>query len=171
MYSIDEHDQVVEIRDIPQSSVGAPCPVVVAAEHELFVAYFLQDTPPGWDGENVRVVGLDSPGEPAVVVRFFRPYASMFGPPNDEAFSGHPLSERGLHPYGSFEIQNSSWIRSLEKMNSVHPYHRKDHFSDYRHFVLAFHDSTFECVAKSYSHTLESGPLTTLAARLAASLE
>jgi hypothetical protein len=103
-------------------------------------------------------------------VRFVRPYASMFGPPNDEAFAGHPLAERGLHPYGAFEVQHSSWIRSLEKMNSVHPHHRAERFDEYRHFVLVFHDTTFECVATGYTHELASGPLNEVAAREATRL-
>jgi hypothetical protein len=30
-------------------------------------------------------------------------------------------------------------------------------FSDYRHFIFAFHDSTFECVAKEITVTLYKG--------------
>jgi hypothetical protein len=74
----------------------------------------------------------------------------MFGPPNDEAFHGHPLAERGLHPYGAFRIVNSSWIRTLERMNSVHPHHRPEVFWKRQHFVFAFHDSTFECICNEF---------------------
>ena len=35
----------------------------------------------------------------------------------DEAFSGHPLAERGLQPYSTFEVLDSSWIRGLMKRN------------------------------------------------------
>jgi hypothetical protein len=160
VYAVDDRDRVVELTDVPRSSVGAPCPIVLAGEHSLLVAYYLQDTPPRWDGTTVRVVGVDAEGEPAAIVRFARPYASTFGPPNDEAFDGHPLADRGLGPYRSFEVMDSSWIRGLERMNSVHPYHRPEAFSRLRHFVLAFHDTTFECVAEGYSHELTSGPLT-----------
>jgi hypothetical protein len=45
--------------------------------------------------------------------------AHTFGPSNDEAFSGHPLAARGLTPYGAFKIENSSWVRHLERMNSA----------------------------------------------------
>ena len=75
----------------------------------------------------------------------------MFGAPNDEAFAGHPLASRGLHPYGAFEVRSSSWIRQLERMNSVHPFHKPERFQRLKHFVFAFHDSTFECVAESYA--------------------
>jgi hypothetical protein len=74
----------------------------------------------------------------------------MFGLPNDEAFNGHPLASRGLHPYGAFRIEDSSWIRKLERMNSIHPYHRADPFWKKQHVVFAFHDSTFECVCDRF---------------------
>lgn len=170
MYVIDGRDRVVELNGLPPSNAGAPCPVVLAAEHFLVVAFFLEDTAADWDGTSVRVLGPDSLGEPSATVRFERPYAHFFGPPNDEAFSGHPLAKRGLHPYGAFEVLGSSWIRALERMNSVHPYHRPERFAELRHFVLSFHDSTFECVAKSYCHELGNGPLTELIARHAARL-
>jgi hypothetical protein len=165
VYLVDERDEVVELRELPQSSVGAPCPIVLAGEHSLSLFYFVQNTPPGWDGSTVRVVSPASAEEPAAIVRFSRPTASMFGPPNDEAFKGHPLATRGLQPYGAFEVHDSSWIRSLERMNSVHPQHRPEHFVSYRHFILAFHDTTFECVATGFDHVLASGPLNDLVAR------
>jgi hypothetical protein len=171
MYTVDSRDRVVELRDVPQSSVGAPCPIIVASEQELLVAYLVQDVPAGWDGTSVRVVGADSADEPAAMVRFEKYYATMFGPPNDEAFTGHPLAARGLHPYGAFEVVDSSWVRQLERMNSVHPYHRPEQYKSCRHFVLAFHDSTFECVAEGYTTQLASGPLNKLAAQAAASLK
>jgi hypothetical protein len=167
MYSVDHQDRVSELANIPKCSAGAPCPMVLASDDQLILCYYLQNTPPGWDGRSVREVGPDSPGEPAAVVRFVDPCASMFGPPNDEAFSGHPLAARGLHAYGAFEVVNSSWIRRLEKMNSVHPYHRKESYDSLRHFILSFHDSTFECVASGYESKLETGPLTRLMAQVA----
>jgi hypothetical protein len=170
MYSIDDRDRVVELRGLPQSSVGAPCPVVVASEHELIVTYLVESTPPGWDAPSVRMVGTDTADAPAAVVRFQGSRATMFGPPNDEAGNGHPLAERGLRPYGAFEVIDSSWVRQLERMNSMHPGHRPERYNSYRHFVLAFHDSTFECVAKGYVSRLASGPLNKLAAEAAASL-
>jgi arginase len=49
-------------------------------------------------------------------------------------------------------------------MNRVHPEHRAENFADYRHYILAFHDSTLECVA----HELEweIGPSSATRARL-----
>ena len=169
-YTVDDRDSVEVLAGFPQSSVGAPAPVVIASEHALFVAFYLERRDPNWDGTTCKVVTPDTSDEPVAVVRFSRAKVHYFGPPNDEAFSGHPLSERGLRPYGAFEVLSSSWIRALERMNSVHPYHRPEHFAECRHFILTFHDSIFECVAHSFSVENSSGSLRSVAAGLAASL-
>ena len=124
---------------------------MLVGEGYLYLAFFVQDTPSAWDGSTVRVVSENTSGEPVALVTFSRPYAHLFGPPNDEAFSGHPLASRGLRPYGAFEVHTSSWVRTLERMNSVHPLHRAEQFSGLRHFIFAFHDTTFECVAHDFS--------------------
>jgi hypothetical protein len=157
MYSVDDKDVVVTLGGVPQSSVGAPCPMLLVGEHHLHLAYYLQDTPEDWHGQFVRVVGEDSNGEAVALVEFMRPYAHMFGPPNDEAFAGHPLASRGLEPYSVFEIRDSSWIRRVERMNAVHPYHRAERFLEYRHYVFAFHDRTFECIAEGFTVSLQAG--------------
>ena len=158
MYEVDDKDEVIELNTAPQSSVGAPNPIVLAGEHGVFLAYYTQDNCVGWDGTSVRIVGVDTEGEPVAVVRFRHCSAHMFGPPNDEAFGGHPLADRGLRPYGVFEIKNSSWVRKLEKVNAVHPRHDKHRFMrDKTHFVFSFHDTTFECVAKSFTVEMSTG--------------
>src|SRR5262245_18993466 len=159
MYPVDERDRVVEIQDVPQSSVGAPLPIVLSDEHKLLLAYVVQYTTPGWDGTLVRIVGPSTVGEPLALIEFARYQSFMFGSPNDEAFAGHPLESRGLHPYGAFEIEESSWVRQLERMNSVHPYHKPDGFERLKHFVFAFHDSTFECVAEGFTTSEHEGSL------------
>ncbi|MBI3712151.1 MAG: hypothetical protein HY253_04195 [Burkholderiales bacterium] len=158
-YTVTERDSVVRLSDVPQSSVGAPLPCVIATEHSLAVAFLLQENDPNWDGSYVRVVSQESDNEPIGIVRFTHAIAHFFGPPNDEAFGGHPLAERGLEPYGAFEVTSSAWIHALERMNAVHPYHKPEHFKDYKHFVLSFHDTTFECVAVSYSCEVHRGNL------------
>lgn len=159
-------DHADELRDIPQSSVGAPCPMVIADEQNLAVIYYRQDTPEAWDGKSVRIVGPDSGGEAYAIVRFERASAYYHGAPNDEAFAGHPLAKKGLHSYGAFEVKESSWRRRLMEMNRVHPMHRDASFDSVRHFVLAFHDTTFECLARDYSFTTGEGSILSAAASL-----
>jgi hypothetical protein len=157
MYSVDQKDKVIELLDTPRSSIGAPCPMLLASEEYLYLAFFLPNTPKGWDGSTVRVVSEETCGEPVALITFIHSYAHFFGPPNDEAFSGHPLASRGLRPYAAFEVQDSSWIRTLERMNSVHPCHRPERFAKLRHFIFSFHDTTFECVAEGFSASICKG--------------
>lgn len=131
--------------------------MILAGEHHLHLAYYLENSSPDWDGTTVRVVGEGTSGEPVGLVEFKHAYAHIFGPPNDEAFGGHPLASRGLEPYSVNEVLASSWIRRLERMNAVHPYHRPERFAHYRHFVFAFHDTTFECIAEAFRVTVHSG--------------
>lgn len=148
MYEVDDRDSVEPLVGVPQSSIGAPLPLVLADEHRLVLAYYVEERDPSWDGTSVRVLGLQDSDEPIAIVRFELCIAHTLGPPNDEAFAGHPLADRGLEPYGTFEIRDSSWIRLLERRNSVHPYHRPDSFRDLRHLIFTFHDTTFECVCR-----------------------
>lgn len=159
MYRVDDQDTVIELSDAPRPNVGAPLPIILADEHRLLLAYLVSEADPDWDGSNVTVVTPESDGLVAIV-RFDSPTVHMFGPPNDEAFGGHPLSERGLCPNAVHEVRRSSWIRDLERMNSVHPYHNRQRFLEHkRHFIFAFHDSTFESVAHGFDATLVRGSL------------
>lgn len=162
MYSVDDEDRVREMKDVPQSSVGAPCHMLLVGEHHLHLAYYLQNTPENWTGKTIRVLSEATANEPCALVEFNRPYAHMFGPPNDEAFAGHPLAKRGLGPYGVFEIERSSWLRRLERMNSVHRYHKPEHFAKYRHFVFSFHDRTFECIAEAFTLAVHPGSVSSV---------
>jgi len=56
--------------DIPQSSVGAPIPIVLSDELVTVVAFYVQNTPERWDGTWVRVVSADTEGEPVALIRF-----------------------------------------------------------------------------------------------------
>jgi hypothetical protein len=163
MYSVDGQDRVVVLSQLVQPCPGAPCPVILAAEHDLFVAYIADPSDPHWD----PALSDNEAGERIAIARFKRPQAHMFGPPNDEAFSGHPLASRGLSPWIIQEVLQSSWIRGLERRNAVHPHHRPEAFSQYRHFVFGFHDSTFECIAVDLSVTLMRGLMQEAARRMA----
>jgi hypothetical protein len=87
MYTIDRHDRVVEVTEVPRPSVGAPLPVALADEGRVLLAYLLDVPVPGWDGTWTRVVDLDT-ADPVVLVRFTGVVAWQWGPPNDEAFQG-----------------------------------------------------------------------------------
>lgn len=166
MYAIGTNDKVVEIRDVPQSSVGAPCPMVLADEFQVSLVYYAESPAANRDGTTVKGGEPRTTTESVLWVEFRGPLSHILGPPNDEAFSGHPLADRGLEPYGVFEVQSSSWLRTLTRMNSVHPSHRDEHFADYRHFVFSFHDSVFECIAESFKWEWRNGSVRSVIAEL-----
>lgn len=166
MYQVDDLDRVVALEGFPQSSVGAPCPMVLSDEFSTVIAFYIEEPDPNWDGTSVRVVGPDSNDERIAIVSFDSS-AYFFGPPNDEAFDGHPLASRGLGPYSAVLVERSSWVRGLERMNSVHPQHRPENFDDLKHFILSFHDSVFECVARSYRVELCVGSINSALPRMA----
>jgi hypothetical protein len=157
MYEVDDKDVVVVLEGVPQSSVGAPNPCVLADEHTVVLAYYAQNRSAPWTGIP-RMVGPVDSNEPIVIVRLDR-RTHMFGQPNDEAFAGHPLAKRGLKPYGAFRIDNSSWIRRLERMNSVHRLHRAENYWKLQHLVFSFHDSTFECVCLKFDIRTAQGSI------------
>lgn len=166
MYSIDSQDRVIELKDVPQSDVGAPQPIVLSDERVTLLAYGVQGKPLPFDGRVLTEADMKLFVQEVALVEFRSCQSFMFGAPNDEAFAGHPLADRGLSPYGAFEIENSSWIRQLEKMNSVHSHHRGGWLLTLKHFIFAFHDSTFECVAKGLSLSAHSGSLESLLAEM-----
>ena len=167
MYQVDGLDTVVELTDCPRPDIGAPLPVVLADDYSLVLAYLVSEPDPNWDGSYATLVSPESEGLLVALVRFQRPYAHMFGPPNDEAFHGHPLAQRGLAAYSVSEIRHSSWLRQLERMNSVHDRHDRAQFMAFRrHLVWAFHDSTFECIAEDFDVELQRGSLRAVMPRM-----
>lgn len=166
MYQIDAHDKVVELRDLPQMNPGAPLPAVVANEHLLDLIYLTMEPDPDGDGTTTTLVGADTERDQVACVRFEGVLSHCFGAPNDETLVGHPLAARGLTYYSMFEVLHSSWVRSLERMNVVHPRHSPSFFDSARHFIFTFHDSTFECVAKSCEVRVTSGSIASVAAAL-----
>lgn len=159
MYQIDEKDKVIELQNVPQSCTGAPMPIVLSDEQKVLLAYLLQQDRIDWDTATVEDLEKDS----VVVIKFNNYLSFMFGMPNDEALDGHPLYLRGLSPYAAHKIENSSWLRKLERMNSVHERHNPESFEKYKHFIFVFHDSTFECIAESFEVSIHEGSIESVA--------
>ena len=144
MYLVDQLDTVIKLEAVPRPNSGAPCPIVIADEGRLVLSYWEIDEPP-----------YEPTTAPLGVVCFVRPYMHMFGPPDEEGISGHPLANRGLYPCGAFRVDHSSLVRRLERMNSVHKMHDPKGFEILKHYIFTFHDSTFECIAESFESQVE----------------
>jgi hypothetical protein len=147
VYTTEKHNRVHELTDVELPSPGAPSPLVVAGEDTLVVTYTAVKASSG----ETTASGPPSADETAVIVVFRQCYAIHFGLPNDETFASHPLADRGLSPYGAFEVESSSWVRGLEMRNRGHPRHDPELFQQLRHWVWTFHDSVLECAAVSYA--------------------
>ncbi len=162
MYEVDDNDRVRELTEFPQSSTGAPLPLVAATNGSVVVAYRIQDATQPTDFGSSRSATAPSEVGAHAVICFRGCLSHSFGAPNDETIQAHPLASRGLGSYGAFEIENSSWLRGLAAMNSVHRRHRPEMFEGYRHIALTFHDETFECVCRRYEIHRQSGPIATI---------
>ena len=152
MYEIDALDKLEPLLTLPAIDTGAPLPIVFSTEGSLLLAYLVD-------------------GRRAALIEFEAPSAHYFGPPNDEAISGHPLYSRGLRSYASFRVLGSSWIRNLEKMNRVHARHNPAQFSTLQHYIFAFHDSTFECVARDLAYEISGANMNSVGARVSQNLQ
>jgi hypothetical protein len=134
---------------------GVPMPHLLVNDHRALLAFLLNKPDPAWDGSYVTIKSpSDSQPEPLGLVEFTDCVSARLGDPNDEVFDGHPLNGRGLEAYGAQRVVNSRWLKELERINSVHRCYRPEYWRDLTHFVFWFHDSTFECIARSY--TVES---------------
>lgn len=131
--------------------IGAPLPFVVAATGRTFVVYHRKEDDPNWDGSYAHVVDPETQEQrPIAVVEFRRCLVHKFGAPNDEAIDGHRLTGRGLVAYRAHTVERSRWLAENESINSVHARHSPEAFAKYTHYVLAFHDETFECLAHGF---------------------
>jgi hypothetical protein len=131
---------------------GAPLPQLLVNDHRAFLIFLQRTFDPKWDGTyaTMKSPASDQP-DPLALVEFRRCISAKLGAPNDEVFEGHPLAGRGLDGYTAQLVRNSRWLAELEKINSVHRGYRPESWTGRNHYVLWFHDSTFECIAESFT--------------------
>jgi len=144
VYLVDELDALVKLTNVPRPDYGAPCPIVIADEGRLVLSYWEIDQPP----YKATTAAL-------ALVSFVNPYMHMFGPPDEDGISGHPLANRGLYPCSAFRVEHSSLVRRLLETNSVHEVPAPKASEPLQHYIFTFHDSTFECVAGAMESQVE----------------
>jgi hypothetical protein len=128
-------DDLVEL-DLPwHPNGGAPDPWILASDFEPTRVIY-------------RVAESAPTEEPFAVLRFPMCQIMKFGYPNDEALGGHPLYEKGLGAYSIFEVLNSSWDKLLSDQNLIPFPNPRPAERLSRHFIVTFHESTFECLAE-----------------------
>lgn len=130
-------------------NTGAPSPHLLQSDYRTFLFFLLSDDESDGNQEYLQISPSDGTyGEMIGLVEFDRCECTKMGTPNDEVLHGHPLDGRGLRIYGAFSVANSCWVKELEAINSVHSQYSPDAWKGLKHFMLCFHDSTFECVAQ-----------------------
>jgi hypothetical protein len=130
---------------------GAPMPHLLTNDDKALLAFLVSEPDPNWDGSYVTVKSpADESAEPLALVEFEQCISAKLGAPNDEVFSGHPLYGKGIEPYRAQRVVNSRWLAETEKINSVHERYQREAWRERKHFIFWFHDSTFECIARSY---------------------
>jgi len=131
---------------------GAPLPHVLMNDYKTLLLFILNEPDPAWDGTYVNVVNPNtSEPENLALVEFKACSSAKLGSPNDEVNQGHPLHGKGYQGYSALKVINSPWIKELQAINSVHPQYDPSRWGDRNHYILGFHDSTFECVARGLS--------------------
>jgi hypothetical protein len=112
------------------------------------LVYILSEPDPAWDGTYANVVSAEDVS-PLAIVHFHRCFGVKLGSPNDEVLHGHPLYGKGLCAYAAHTIAHSRWLAEVQKTNSVHSLYKPETYARLRHYLLAFHDETFECLSES----------------------
>jgi hypothetical protein len=133
--------------------MGAPMPHLLQSEYKTFLVFFLSSLDPYWDGTYITVADPNTP-EPIGVIEWHACVGALLGTPNDDGLKGHRLWDKGLSDivYGAGEVHNSAWVAELERMRRVgYPGAVIGLELRPRHFILCFHDSTFECLASGYT--------------------
>ena len=136
--------------DFPMKwDTGAPLPHLIQNERKTFLLFLLREDDPNWDGSYITIKNpADHAAQGLGIVEFKRCMSTRMGTPNDEVFNGHPLAGKGMHGYTAQCVINSEWIASLQSINSVHSCYSPEFWRRLNHYVLWFHDSTFEAVAE-----------------------
>ncbi len=152
--TLTKNEKVEKIPFDPKWSGGAPIPFLLQSELRTFLTYYVEDIDPNWDGTYVKVQDPTSPEVNKIaIVEWQRCRGASLGGLNDEAIHGHKLWDKGLSEcgYGAGIVKNSRWIEELKMANRVHEYHKDEMFDVLNHYILIFHDTTFECIAKSFT--------------------
>lgn len=131
-------EYAVTIDDFPvRWSSAAPSPHVFANDWYTLLVFFVQSAyfDKSHVGEHEAESIAVAEGSWAIV-EFQNHVSVRFGTPNDEALRGHRLYGRGFLGDAAQIVNNSSWIKELEAINSVHPNHNRGGWSKVKHYIF-----------------------------------
>lgn len=165
----EPYAQVIDIG--PGWDTGAPLPHLISNGSRAVVVSRAHQHDPAWDGTYAMMASPADPDpSPLLVIEMWGCSDIVFGGPNDEAITGHPLYGKGLSVYEAHEVFNSAWIEERITVNSVHPRHSDAPFRELHHYALLFHDETLEALALGIESRLVHGTMRETLMSLAQSL-
>jgi len=127
---------ITEWTEAPSMDAGAPMPGILSADSDLFVAYILSES--------------NEQNEVFRVVKYEGVLQHTFGYPNDEALGAHPLYKFGLKYYSFNIVDNSPYLKELDKRNSsIFPESKGAYCERFQHWIATFHDETLEVIGSS----------------------
>ncbi len=156
-------ERVVELQVgcYPEAAISGG--LLLQTEEEVFLLFNAMSDDKNAEGYSYRVG--------TAVMEFKCCHLTRFGYPNDEGRPEHPLDQQGLAAiaYSVCEVLNSSWAsaevermnKSAERIWGAARFQRRSHEQDWpntRHFLVAFHDSIFECLADDFQLTVHAEP-------------
>jgi len=151
---------------------GAPDPHVFSHQRRAVLLYWAAGAEKRWPippEDSKRTPDGPRSGKIAVV-DFGLCYAVRFGGPNEEVFEGNPLFGKELKANRAHEVAHSRWLQQIEDINCCHANYRPEDWKRFRHFLLVFHDHTFECLAVEFTTEVREGTMRSVAVTVLDSL-
>jgi len=146
-----EHVNRIDVGFVPEAAVSGA--VLLQSEYSAYLIFNAMKPVPGSDR-------FEDAGR--AICEFVGCTITKFGYPNDEAWFAIPRTN-GLS-YDVCEVTNSEWGQEITALNR-HGFPSTPDFSQ-RHFLILFHDSSFECLANEMRPELTTEPITAILARL-----
>lgn len=138
--------ELIEIKGLFEMDCGSPSPMIVSNDSELFIAFYSYKQSTTLEPQERNTVY-----DTGIFALNFKSYLKYsFGLPSNETIEGHPYYKLGIKSFAFYELKGSDLIKQLEDIEKVHPYYTPDKWTDYKHYILTFHDNMFECVAKGF---------------------
>jgi hypothetical protein len=126
--------KLIEIKDAFLMDVGAPSPIVISNGNELFLTFYAaQEQESIISDLHERNTNNDTG---VVVLKFKGCLKFEFGLPGNETIHGHPYSKLGIKSFSFYELENSSLVEELQRIERVHPYYNVDKWKSYNHYIL-----------------------------------
>ena|SRR5690606_5599087 len=131
--------ELVEIKNIIKMDNGGTSPIVISNENYLYLIFYKDISQQS-----------NNKYDDKYIMKFDLYLKYNFGIPNNESLYHHPYNKLGIESYSFYELKQSPLLEEMKSIEKQHPYYNENNWLGYKHFIITFHDSMFECIAKDY---------------------